>query len=661
MDSELKSNLKKIANTIRSLSIEAVEKAKSGHPGLPLGCAEIGAYLYGVLLNHYPKNSTWINRDRFILSAGHGSMLLYSCLHLAGFDLPLEEIKRFRQHLSKTPGHPEVFHTPGVEATTGPLGHGIGNAVGEALGLKILKEKFNTKKHNLFNAKVYTLAGDGCMMEGAASEASALAAHLCLDNLVLIYDSNKISLDGPLCESSSEDTKARYRAYGWDVFEIDGHDFDAIDAVFSEINKRQERPTLVVANTIIGKGSPHKAGTHKVHGSPLGEDEVKATKEALNLPEDKFYVAQCVYDFFNRKLEKEKKIEEEWNETFTSWANENPKLFEEFKKMQNKTLPQNLEEDLKKIEVKSPIASRESSGICINYLADYLPFLYSGSADLSSSDKSYINKFDQISHDNFRGRNIKFGVREFAMGTISNGLALTGFFTPIAATFLVFSDYLRNAIRLASLSKLQVIYQFTHDSIFLGEDGPTHQAVEQIASLRAIPNLQVIRPCDTNEVKMAWLASLKYHGPTALILSRQALVTLEETNVSFEEGLSKGAYIIKKENKKADFTIFATGSEVELALEVAKSLNKMDKDVRVVSVACFELFDKQDKEYKDSILKGDLGKRVSIEAACDFGWQKFIGLDGVSISVDSFGISAPMEDLKEIFGFNVDAILQRLI
>ncbi|NGX56298.1 MAG: Transketolase [Candidatus Anoxychlamydiales bacterium] len=661
MDIELKSNLKKIADTIRSLSIEAIEKAKSGHPGLPLGCAELAAYLYGVALNHYPKNSTWLNRDRFVLSAGHGSMLLYSALHLSGFNLSIEEIKRFRQLHAKTPGHPEAYVTEGVEATTGPLGHGIGNAVGMAIGQKILKEKFNNEKYNLFNSKIYCLAGDGCMMEGAASEASSLAAHLCLDNLILIYDSNKITLDGPLCESTSEDTKARYRAYGWDVFEIDGHDLDAIDAVFSEVKQRQERPTLIVANTIIGKGSPHKAGTHKVHGSPLGEDEVKATKQALNLPEDKFYVAQSVYDYFNRKLEKEKKIEENWNEMFSTWANENPSLFEEFKKMQNKTLPVDLEDDLKKIEMKNPIASRETSGICINYLADVLPFLYSGSADLSSSDKSFINKFKQISHDNFKGRNIKYGVREFAMGTISNGLALFDFFIPIAATFLVFSDYMRNAIRLASLTKLQVIYQFTHDSIFLGEDGPTHQAVEQIASLRAMPNLHVIRPCDSNEVKMAWLASLNYKGPSALILSRQSLANLDVTNISYEKGLSKGAYIIKKENKKADFTIFASGSEVSLALEVAKSLTKMDKDVRVVSVPSFELFDKQPKEYKDSILKGDLGKKVSVEAACDCGREKFIGLDGISISVDSFGISAPIEDLKEVFGFTVDAILQRLI
>ncbi len=662
MDEENKLIIQKIANTIRGLSIDAIEKANSGHPGLPLGCAEIGAYLYAEVLKHNPKNSSWINRDRFVLSAGHGSMLLYSCLHLAGFKVSLKEIKFFRQLFSKTPGHPEVHLTDGVEATTGPLGHGTGNAVGMAIGMKILAAKFNTDKYKLFDNKIYALMGDGCMTEGVVSEASSIAGHLRLDNLVIIYDSNKISLDGPISEHTSEDTKARYRAYGFDVFEIDGHDLDAIDATFKEIKKKQTKPVLIVANTIIGKGSPHLSGSHKVHGAPLGKEELKATKKALNLPDLEFYVPKDVYSFFEKKQKMQKKLEDQWNENFTMWAKENPKLFEEFKKMQSKTLPYDLKKDLKNLQMKSPIASRDSSSKVLNHLADFLPFLYSGSADLSSSDKTYLNNFEQISFSNFKGRNFKFGIREFAMGTIANGLSLLGTFIPVCGTFLVFSDYMKNAIRIASLSNLRVVYQFTHDSIFLAEDGPTHQAVEQIAALRAMPNLRVIRPADSNEVKMAWILALQHIGTTALILSRQALPTLEETNVSLQQGLAKGAYIVKKEKEKPHFTIFATGSELSLALDVAKELEKnYQKDVRVVSFPCFEIFEAQPKEYKDKIIKGDLGIRVAIEAGSDLGWYKYIGLDGIAITVNRFGMSAPINKLKEKFGFTVESIVKKLI
>ncbi|HEU64396.1 MAG TPA: transketolase [Chlamydiae bacterium] len=662
MDEKKKKITQEIAKTIRGLSIDAIEKAKSGHPGLPLGCADIGAYLYAEVLKHNPKNSNWLNRDRFVLSAGHGSMLLYSCLHLAGFKVSMKEIKFFRQLFSKTPGHPEVHVTDGVEATTGPLGHGTGNAVGMAIGMKILAAKFNTDKYKLFDNKIYALMGDGCMMEGVVSEVSSIAGHLRLDNLVIIYDSNKISLDGPVSENTSEDTKARYRAYGFDVFEIDGHDFEAIDATFKEITKKQTKPVLIVANTIIGKGSPHMAGSHKVHGAPLGDQELKATKKAINLPDEEFYVPNEVLNFFENKQVSQKKLEDEWNEKFSSWAKENPKMFQEFKKMQSKTIPTDLEKDLKNLEMKTPIASRDSSSIVLNYLAKILPFLYSGSADLSSSDKTYLNNFEQITFSNFKGRNFKFGVREFAMGTISNGLSLVDTFIPVCGTFLVFSDYMRNSIRIASLSNLRVIYQFTHDSIFLGEDGPTHQAVEQIASLRAIPNLQVIRPSDANEVKMAWIAALTHIGPTALILSRQGLPTLTETNVSFEDGLSKGAYIVKKEKIKPDYTLFATGSELTLALEVAKELEKAhQKDVRVVSFPCFEIFENESKEYKDKIIKGDLGTRVAIEAGSEMGWYKYIGLNGIAITVNRFGMSAPANKIKEEFGFSVNAIIKKLV
>jgi transketolase len=661
MDNDLKKQIKKIANTIRQLSMEAIQKAHSGHPGMPLGCAEIGAYLYGIALRHNPENTTWLNRDRFILSAGHGSMFLYSCLHLSGFDLSLEQIKLFRQLHSHTPGHPEYGETPGVELTTGPLGQGIGNAVGMALAYKILAAKFNTEDFPLFDNKIFALAGDGCMMEGIASEVSSLSGHLKLNNLILIYDANNVTLDGALSESMSEDTKTRYRSYGWEVYEIDGHDLDAIHAVINELRQKQERPALIVAHTVIGKGSPNSAGSSKVHGSPLGEEEVVAAKEAMGLPEEKFYVAQSVRDFFASKLEKQKKEEEKWDIKFKKWAESYPDLANEFETMLIKNLPDNLEEILCKIEINDPMSGRGASHKVINYLAEIFPFLYAGSADLSTSDKTFFKNFSFISSNNFKGRNIKYGDREFAMATISNGLYLSQMILPISGTFLVFSDYMRNAIRLAALSSYRVIYQLTHDSIFIGEDGPTHQPVEQIASLRAIHNLQVIRPADSWEVKMAWLAALEHNGPTVIALSRQNLVDIPQIHVPYKDGMGKGAYIVKKEKEKADFTLFATGSELSLAFEVSTRLEQLGKSVRVVSFPCWELFDRQSNEYKESVVGGDIGKRVSIEAGSDFGWHKYIGRDGISICVESFGISAPAAEIAIEFGFTPDAILQHIL
>lgn len=661
MDEDLKKQLGKIADAIRQLSIEAVQKANSGHPGMPMGCAELGAYMYGVLLKHNPKDSKWANRDRVVLSAGHGSMWLYSCLHLSGFKLSLDEIKRFRQLHSHTPGHPEYGITDGVEATTGPLGQGVANAVGMGLGLKILATKFNREDYPLFNSKVYCVAGDGCMMEGISSEAASFAGHLKINNLVLIYDANNICLDGPLAECMSEDTKTRYKAYGWDVFECDGYDFDRMDAIFTEIKKKQERPVLIVMRTVIGKGSPHKAGTHKVHGSPLGPEEVAATKEALGLPKEEFYVAQSVRTFFEQKLPKEVALETEWKDLYRRWANAYPDLAAEYEKMQNYYLPEDLEAILNKIEIKSPMASRASSGICIQTLGKLLPQLIGGSADLSGSDSTMMKDYPIITPGNFSGRNIKYGVREFAMGAIASGLSLTGMFQPFCGTFLTFSDYMRNAIRLACLSPYHVIYQFTHDSIFLGEDGPTHQPIEHLAALRALPNLHVIRPGDSHEVRMAWIAALRYKGPTVLVLSRQNLPDLEATKVSYDHGMARGAYIVKKEKGRPDFTLFATGSELSLAMETAESLEKLGKHVRVVSMPCWALFEKQPNDYKKSIVEGDLGVRVAIEAATDFGWHKYIGRDGVAICMESFGHSAPAPDLAQEFGFTVDAIVERLL
>lgn len=661
MDADLKKTLSKIANTVRSLSMEAVQKANSGHPGLPMGCAEFGAFLYGSLLRHNPKNPKWLNRDRIVLSAGHGSMWLYSLLHLSGFGLSLDDIKNFRQLHSKTPGHPEYHITDGVEATTGPLGQGVGNAVGQALGLKILAERFNRDDYPLFTSKIYCLAGDGCIMEGVSSEVSSFAGHLGLDNLVLIYDANQVTLDGFLAESFSEDVKMRYLAYGWDVFEIDGYDFDKMQEVFTHIRDHQTKPCFVMMRTIIGKGSPHKAGTSKAHGSPLGAEEIEETKKALGLPEKDFYVPQAVYQFFETKLVKCVALEQKWKEMFRKWSEEYPDLYQLFLQMAEKRLPTDLEEKLRAIEMKSPLATRVGSQVVLNILADLVPQLIGGSADLSSSDMTMMKRFPIIEKDQYVGRNIKYGIREFGMATIATGLAETNMIVPYIGTFLTFSDYMRNAIRLAALSKIQVIYIFTHDSVFLGEDGPTHQPVEHLASLRAIPNVHLIRPADNWEVKMAWMAALRYRGLSILVLSRQALPELDVCNVSYEEGMSKGAYIIKKEQSKPDFTLIATGSEVSLALDVATALEKVDKKVRVISMPCWQIFELQDDEYKKKVLGGDLGVRVSLEAGVSFGWSKWIGPEGISISIESFGESAPIGDLAAEFGFTVDAILNRLL
>ena len=662
LNAEQKSILGKIANTIRGLSMDAVQKAESGHPGLPMGCAEIAAYLWGYLLRYNPKDPQWPNRDRFILSAGHGSMLLYSVLHLSGYNLSLDDLKNFRQLHSKTPGHPESLDTEGVETTTGPLGQGSGNAVGQALGMKILQTKFNTERHKIFDGKVYCLVSDGDMMEGVCSEVSSLAGHLELDNLIFIYDSNHVCLDGPTNESFTENTRMRYEAYGWEVFDMDGNDLDDIHRVFTKVQEKQTLPRLIVAHTIIGKGSPNKEGTSKAHGAPLGVDEVKASKQALGISlEPLFSVPQEVRDFFSKKIPEDEALEKEWRSAFDTWAKENPDLLRVYEEMKQNYLPKDLEQRIKSIEIKSPIAGRKASQEVLNGLAGFLPQLYGGSADLSGSDLTMLKNYPLISPRNFAGRNIKYGVREFGMATIATGLSQTKMILPYIGTFLTFSDYMRNAIRLAALQKAHVVYQFTHDSIFLGEDGPTHQPIEHYAALRAIPFLQFIRPGDAYEVKMSWIAALRYQGPTAFALSRQNLPEIAETkNFSYADGVGRGAYILKKEKSKPDYTLVATGSELHLAMDVSAALEKMGKSVRVVSMPCWALYEEQDQKYKESVFGGDIGIRVSIEAGVELGWHKYIGMDGIAISMHSFGASAPAADLEKEFGFTVDAILKKI-
>jgi transketolase len=660
MSDELKQILSKVANTIRHLSMDAVQKADSGHPGLPMGCAEIGAYLYGACMRYNPKDSHWFNRDIFILSAGHGSMLLYSSLYLAGFKVTLEDIKNFRQLHSKTPGHPESLETDGVETTTGPLGQGLGNGVGMALAYKILAEKFNTDQHKIFDNKIYVLLSDGCIMEGCTSEVSSIAGHLKLNNIIAIYDANQISLDGPLSDSCSENTKARYQAYGWDVYEINGNDLDDVHRTLSRARTNQQRPVLIIAHTVIGKGAPHKQGTHKAHGAPLGEEEVKAAKIALGLPLEEFYVPQQVADYFAQRAQKAASWQEKWQRDFESWSRSFPEKRQEFDKMASDFVPQDIEEKLTAFEIKGPTSGRKASQEVTNFLADILPQLYSGSADLSSSDYTWLKKFPAITPGNFKGRNVKFGVREFGMATIATGMRQTHMTVPYIGTFLTFSDYMRNAVRLAALMKRKVVYQFTHDSIFLGEDGPTHQPIEHLTALRAIPGLHVLRPASMHEVKMAWVAALRYHGPSCLILSRQNIPEVVETHVPYSQGVGRGGYIVKKEAGPCAFTLIATGSELPLAMEVAAELERHGKPTRVISMPCTELFDLQPREYKASVLGGDIGTRVSIEAGSDLCWYKYIGIDGIAICMEGFGASAPASALAKEFGFTVDAILERL-
>ncbi|AAP98853.1 transketolase B [Chlamydia pneumoniae TW-183] len=653
--------LGKIAGAIKQISIESIQKASSGHPGLPLGCAELAAYLYGYVLRQNPRDPHWINRDRFVLSAGHGSVLLYSCLHLAGFDVSLEDLQEFRQLHSRTPGHPEYGETVGVEATTGPLGQGLGNAVGMALSMKMLESRFNRPGHEIFNGKIYCLAGDGCFMEGVSHEVCSFAGSLNLNNLVVIYDYNNVVLDGYLNEISVEDTKKRFEAYGWDVYEIDGYDFTHIHETFSSIKRGQERPVLVIAHTIIGHGSP-KEGTNKAHGSPLGVEGTHETKQFWHLPEEKFFVPPAVKNFFAHKIQEDRKAQEQWLDEVRVWSKQFPELHEEFVALTSHKLPKNLESLVQSVEMPDSIAGRAASNKLIQVLVQHIPYLIGGSADLSSSDGTWIANEKVIHTYDFSGRNIKYGVREFGMATIMNGLAYSQVFRPFGGTFLVFSDYMRNAIRLAALSKLPVIYQFTHDSIFVGEDGPTHQPVEQLMSLRAIPGLYVIRPADANEVRGAWIAGLKHTGPTVIVLSRQALPTLPAAHRPFKDGVGRGAYIVLKESgEKPDYTLFATGSEVSLALSVAKELEHLDKQVRVVSFPCWELFEAQDVDYKQSIVGGDLGIRVSIEAGSALGWYKYIGSEGLAIAMDRFGYSGASDDVSEECGFTTEQILQRIL
>ncbi|PAE21501.1 transketolase [Bacillus sp. 7504-2] len=652
-------------NAIRTLSIDAIEKANSGHPGMPMGAAPMAYTLWTRYMNHNPKNPHWFNRDRFVLSAGHGSMLLYSLLHLSGYNLTIEDLKQFRQWGSKTPGHPEYGHTPGVDATTGPLGQGISMAVGMAMAERHLAAVYNKDNYELVDHYTYSICGDGDLMEGVSAEAASLAGHLQLGKLVVLYDSNDISLDGDLDRSFSESIEKRFKSYGWQYIRVeDGNDLEAIAKAIEEAKNDQTHPTMIEVRTVIGYGSPNKSGKSDVHGAPLGADELKLTKEAYNWTfEEDFHVPNEVYEQFKKLVvENGEKKEKEWNALYASYKVEYPELAVQFETANSGDLVEGWDKDLPVYEEGKSLASRASSGEALNAIAKNLPYLIGGSADLAGSNKTTIKGVGDFTPESYEGRNIWFGVREFAMGAAMNGMALHGGLKVFGGTFFVFSDYLRPAIRLAALMNLPVTYVFTHDSIAVGEDGPTHEPVEQLASLRAMPNLDVLRPADGNETAAAWkLAVESTTRPTALVLTRQNLPTLNGTADKAYEGVSKGAYVVSPANTETpDVLLLASGSEVSLAVEAQKTLQNEGIHASVVSMPSWHRFEQQTKEYKESVIPKNVKKRLGIEMATSLGWHRYTGDEGDVLAIDQFGASAPGEKIMEEYGFTVQNVVARV-
>lgn len=646
-------------NAIRHLSLDQVEQANSGHPGLPLGAAPFAYVLWAKNMMHNPSRPDWFNRDRFVLSAGHGSAMLYSMLHLAGYDLPIAELKNFRQWGSKTPGHPEYGHTVGVEATTGPLGQGIAMAVGMATAEKHLAAKYNKEGFNVVDHYTYALCGDGDLMEGVSSEASSIAAHLGLGKLIMLYDSNDISLDGDLDKAFSEDVKMRYEAYGWHYILVDdANNLEAVDEAIKEAKSVEDKPTLIEVKSIIGMGSPAQ-GTSKAHGAPLGAEGVKSTREFFKYDHKEFDVPEEAYNTFRNHIKENGiKAEEEWNELFKAYGEKYPELKEELQNAIDGKLPKDFAKDMPTYEEGKAVATRNASGDAINYFAKVLPSLFGGSADLAGSNKTLIDGVKDFSAEEPAGRNIWFGVREFAMAGMMNGIHLHGGLRIFGGTFFVFSDYNRPAIRLSALMGLPVIYVFTHDSVAVGEDGPTHEPIEHLPSLRAMPNLSLIRPADGNETMAAWKVALEATDhPTALALSRQNLTTLPTSKEKAVEGVNKGAYIVSPSEKElSDALLIATGSEVSLAYSAQQELKKEGIDVAVISMPSWDKFEKQDQDYKNSVLNPKVKKRLAIELSNPLGWERYVGDEGKILGIDGFGASAPGDLVMDKFGFNVDNV-----
>lgn len=644
--------------TIRSLGIDTINKANSGHPGMVLGSAPALYTLFNKELNIYNKEENWINRDRFVLASGHASALLYSLLHLDGFDVTIDDLKNFRQLHSRTPGHPEIEMTHGVDASSGPLGQGIPMATGMAMAEKFLASQYNKENFDIIDHYTYVLCGDGDMQEGVTYEAASLAGHLSLGKLIVLYDANKVTLDGPLSMSFSENVKKRYEACNWQVIEVkDGNDIQEIHKAIKKGKKEQYKPTLIIVNTVIGFGSENQ-GTNKVHGAPLGKEDGKNAKLSYGFDHEEFYVPEEVYEDFKKSIKRGKSKFNKWNKLFKEYKNQYPQEAKQLEDAIDGKYTLDVEEIIKNYPAGHNDATRNTSLEIIQEVAKQNPTFLSGTADLASSTKTQIKGQNNFSVEDYSGRNLVFGIREFAMVAILNGMTLHKGVKVSAGGFLVFSDYFKAAVRMACLMKLPIILPLSHDSIAVGEDGPTHQPIEQFAMLRSIPNMHVIRPSDAVEMAAAWkLAIESKENPTALILTRQNVETMAGSSV---EGVSKGAYIIGKEEKQCDAIIIASGSEVNLAMNAKTELLKKGIDVRVVSMPCQEIFDQQDKAYKQSVLPNDVRKRLSVEMASSFGWHKYVGLDGIVMSIDEFGRSAPANQVIESFGFTVDKVVENV-
>ncbi len=652
---------KKVIDTIRFLSVDAVEKANSGHPGLPMGAAPMAYTLWSRFLKKNGKDPNWKDRDRFVLSAGHGSMLLYSLLHLFGYDLSIEDIKEFRQWGSKTPGHPEYGHTPGVETTTGPLGQGFANGVGMAIAEKRLAAEFNVDKYNIVDHNTYVLVGDGDLMEGISSEAASLAGHQKLGKLIVLYDDNNITIDGGTEVAFTEDVGKRFESYGWQVIRVqDGNNIDDIESALKSAKENTDQPSLIPISTVIGYGSPNKAGTSGVHGAPLGSEELILAKKELNWNTDNdFHVPEDVKEHMKEAIKKGEEAQRDWDKMFKDYSDEYPEKAKAWKLWHSKEINKELERDpgLWNFDKKS-IATRAAGGHILNIITKYVPNIIGGSADLNASTKTYLKDKGDFSYENPQGNNIAFGVREHAMAGILNGIALHGGFHTFGSTFFVFSDYMKPSIRLSALMKIPVIYVFTHDSIAVGEDGPTHQPIEHLMALRVIPNITLFRPADAKETAIAWLEALKNtDGPSALVLTRQNIPILEGVH----KGAHGGGYILIKEEGEAPAAILiGTGSEVSLLVKAHEELKKEGIDTRVVSIPSMELFNRQSKEYKEEVLPTKIRKRISIEAGSTIGWKKYVGDEGIAIGIDDFGASAPGDTLMEKLGFTVENVIKNV-
>ncbi|GLV59387.1 transketolase [Dictyobacter sp. S3.2.2.5] len=647
-------------NTIRTLAMDGVQKANSGHPGTPMALAPLAYLLYTRHMRHNPKNPHWVNRDRFVLSAGHASMLQYSLLYLTGYDLSLDELKNFRQWGSKTPGHPEYGHTAGIETTTGPLGQGIGNAVGMAIAERFQASRFNRPGHEVIDHYIYGIAGDGDMQEGISSEAASLAGTLKLGRLIFFYDDNNITIEGDTSIAFTENVGARFESYGWHVQRVaDINDLQALNQSIEVAKAESDRPSLIVVKSKIGYGSPHKQGSHDAHGAPLGAEEVLLTKRNLGWPsEEPFFVPEESLNYFRQAVERGAEYEQAWQKEYDAYRAEFPELAAEWERELSGKLAEGWDKDIPDFPAGEAVATRVAGGKTLNAIAPNLPNLIGGSADLAPSNNTNMKGLGDFSASE-SGRNMHFGIREHAMGSILNGMSLYGGLIPFGATFLIFSDYMRPPIRLASLMGLKTIYVFTHDSIGVGEDGPTHEPVEQLAALRSIPGVTVIRPGDANETAEAWRVAITHHGPVALALTRQNLPTLDRSEYPAASNLAKGAYVLVDSEGTPDLILMASGSEVSLALDAAKQLRQDGVAVRVISMPSWELFEEQSAEYKAAVLPGNVRTRIAIEAGRTQGWERYVGLDGDIIALDHFGASAPAKILFKEFGFSVENVVAR--